>query len=364
MAKDFYKILGVERKADEKEIKKAYRKRARQLHPDINPNDKSAEAKFKEVNEAYQVLSDKEKRALYDQFGSDFDKVQNGSGGAGYSGAGPGGAGGAVNFEDFFNQARRGSARGGSAGGSAGGPRVESIDPGQVNDLFENLFGGRGRRGSGAGSSAGSGFDFGGARPRTRGSRPQDQRGGDVEHAVEISLAESVRGAQRALQLAIRDSATGEEQRRNVTVKIPAGVQEGARVRVAGQGASGAGGGPNGDLFLKVRIQQHPFWKREGDNLHCEVPVAFSEAALGATVDVPTINGPVQMKIPAGTQGGQTFRLTGRGVPHLKNGGAGDQFVKVKIAVPKNLGPREEELIRELAQLSRDNVRASLPHGL
>lgn len=357
MAKDFYKILGVERKADEKEIKKAYRKRARQLHPDINPNDKSAEAKFKEVNEAYQVLSDKEKRALYDQFGSDFDKVQNGAGSAG-----PGGAGGAVNFEDFFNQARRGSAGSGAArGGSGGGTRVENMDPGQVGDLFENLFGGaRGRRGS-----SGGGFDFGGARPsRTRGPRPQEQRGGDVEHAVEISLAESVRGTQRALQLAIRDSMTGEEQRRNVTVKIPAGVQEGARVRVAGQGGAGVNGAPNGDLFLKVHIQPHSFWKREGDNLHCEIPVAFSEAALGATVDVPTINGPVQMKIPAGTQGGQTFRLTGRGVPHLKNGGAGDQFVKVKIAVPKNLGSREEELIRELSGLSRDNVRASLPQGL
>lgn len=349
MAKDFYKILGVERGADEKEIKRAYRKRARQLHPDINPNDKSAEAKFKEINEAYQVLSDKEKRALYDQFGSDFDKVQSGGPGAGRGGAGY--AGGAVNFEDFFHQARRGQGRG--HGGHGGGTRVENLDPSQVGDLFENLFGGgRGRRGAG-------GFDFGGARGR-RGP----QRGGDVEHPIEISLAESIRGAQRSLQLTIRDGETGEEQRRNVTVKIPAGVREGARVRVAGQGANGASGAPSGDLFLKVHLQPHPFWKREADDLHCEVPVALGEAALGATIDVPTINGPVQMKIPAGTQGGQTFRLTGRGVPHLKSGGAGDQFVKVRIAVPKNLAPREEELIRELSQLRRENVRAELPKGL
>ncbi|MDQ3815898.1 MAG: molecular chaperone DnaJ, partial [Armatimonadota bacterium] len=139
---------------------------------------------------------------------------------------------------------------------------------------------------------------------------------------------------------------------------------EGARVRVANQGAEGSGGGLKGDLYLTIHVQPHPFWKREGDDLHCEVPVTFGEAALGATIDVPTINGPVQMKIPAGTQCGQTFRLSGRGVPHVKGGGAGDQYVKVKVAVPKHLGPREEELIKELSRLRDQNVRLGLPTNL
>jgi DnaJ-class molecular chaperone len=349
MAKDFYKILGVDRKADEKEIKKAYRKMARQHHPDINPNNKGAEAKFKEINEAYQVLSDKEKRELYDQFGADFDKVQNGAAGGGYPG-GAGYPGGSVNFEDIFGAgARRGA-------GGPGGPnaRVEGMDPNQMGDIFESLFGG----GRGGGASSG-GFNFGGTQ-RRRGPQP----GSDVEQPIEISLTESVRGAQRNLQLTIRDTQSGGEEHRNVTVKIPAGVGEGSRVRVAKQGASGANGGPNGALYLIVRITPHPFWKREGDNLLCEVPVTFSEAALGAQIQVPTLNGAVGLKIPAGTQSGQSFRLSGRGVPRLKGGGAGDQFVKVKVAVPKNLEAREQELIQELAQLRGEDVRRELPHSL
>ena len=161
-----------------------------------------------------------------------------------------------------------------------------------------------------------------------------------------------------------RDPQSGEQHQRNVTVKIPAGVREGARVRAAKQGAPGQNGGPNGDLFLKIHIEPHAFWKREGDNIHCEVPVTFAEAALGATVEVPTINGPVKMKVPAGTQSGQTFRLSGRGVKHLKGGGHGDQFVKVKVDVPKKLNPREAELVRELAQLRAQNVRLGLPTEL
>ena len=180
---------------------------------------------------------------------------------------------------------------------------------------------------------------------------------------MEVSLPESIHGTQRNLTLTLRDAATASEETRNITVKIPAGVKEGARVRVAKQGGAGSGGGPNGDLFLRIVIQPHPFWKREGDNLSCEVPITFAEAALGAQIEVPTIGGTVQLKIPAGTQSGQTFRLSGRGVPQPK-GGAGDEFVKVKIVVPKNLGPKEEELIRELAKLRDQNVRLDLPNGL
>ena len=339
MPKDFYQTLGVERKADEKEIKRAYRKLARQHHPDINPNDKGAEARFKEINQAYQVLSDKEKRELYDAVGDDYDKVPAGvsaedfkryAGGTGFSGSGnfPGGA----NLEDVFG--RTSSTR-------SGGFRVETGGGnGGVGDLFENLFGGRGD-----------------GRSRQRVA----QKGGDVEQPISISLAESIRGAQRTLQLTIR-SERGEESR-HVTVRIPPAVRDNARVRIANQGASGQNGGANGDLFLRVRIAPHAFWKRDGDDISCEIPIRFEEAALGATISVPTIENNVNLKIPAGTQSGQTFRLSGRGVGQ-KDGKAGDQFIKVKVVVPKDLNDRERELIGELKALRADDVRADLPKSL
>lgn len=354
MAKDYYKILGVERKADEKDIKKAYRKLARQYHPDINPNDKSAEARFKEINEAYQVLSDKEKRELFDQFGPDFDKVQTGAP-SGHAASGyPGGVDfDASSLEDLINQSRR-------ARGETSRARRGAADPSELGDVFESFFGGfRGKQ-----APNGRGVNIGG---RQKANGPE--KGQDVEQPLEISLPESIKGTQRTLQLTITTPETGQSEMRNVTVKIPAGVNEGTRVRVASQGASSSSSGPNGDLFLKIHIAPHAFWKRENDDLHCEVPVTFSEAALGATIDVPTISGRVQMKIPAGTQSGQTFRLSGRGSPKAaKNGSdaktAGDQYVKVKIAVPKNLAPREEELIGELSRLRDQNVRLELPNGI
>ncbi len=350
MAKDFYNILGVERKADEKEIKRAYRKLARQYHPDANQG-KDAEAKFKEISEAYQVLSDSEKRALYDQFGDNYDKVGQGApppGAAGYGPVGHSGGYAGGNFpggfdvEDLLNQARRQQAQGGAA-------RVE-VEEGDIGDIFSTIFGGRG--GGGSTPRSGGGFNF-----RQRRSA---RKGQDVEQPIEISLAESIRGATRALQMVISDPVTRSQHQRNVTVKIPAGVRESARVRVKEQGAPGENGGPNGDLYLKIRIAPHPFWKREGDNLHCEIPITFAEAALGATIAVPTANGEVKMKIPAGTQSGQNFRLSGRGVPKTKND-AGDVFVKVKVAVPKELQVRETELIGELSKFRDQNVRANLP---
>lgn len=373
MARDYYEVLGVQRQADARDIKKAYRKLARKYHPDINPNDKSAEAKFKEINEAYQVLSDEETRKLYDQFGADYDKVPaGGAPGAGYAGAGytgagyPGGAPGGVNFEDLFGQARRGRSR---VGAQAGGPsdrdpfgggaytHTEEVDPEQFGDLFENLFSGFRGGANGGGVSGAHGVDVGG-RPRG------PQKGQDIEQPIDISLQESIRGTQRSFQMTIQDPANGSVEQRNVAVKIPAGVKEGARVRAAGQGASGTQGGARGDLFLRIHIQPDPFWKREGDDLHCEVPVTFDEAALGASIEVPTVNGPVKLKIPAGTQCDQTFRLTGRGVPHLKGAGAGDEYVKVKVVVPRDLSPRERELIEEWSRQRDHDVRRDLPKGL
>lgn len=352
MSKDYYQILGVAKTADAKEIKKAYRKLARQHHPDINPDSKGAEAKFKEINEAYQVLSDEEKRGLYDQFGADFERVKAARD-AGYDvgAGGPGTNFGGANFEDLFGQQGPGGA---SRGGNFGNVRFETGgNPADFGDLFENIFGGK-RREKDFEDNPRSGFNFG----RRRGP----QKGDDVEHHVDITLGESINGTQRTLQLLSRDD-NGAPHARNVTVKIPAGVREGASVRVAGKGTPGSGGAPHGDLFLKIHITPHRFWKRENDDLHCEVPITFAEATLGAQISVPTISGDVQLKIPAGTQSNTTFRLSGRGVPKPK-GGAGDQYVKVKVAVPKNLGPREEELIKELSRLRDQNVRLDLPTSL
>ncbi|RYX80546.1 molecular chaperone DnaJ, partial [bacterium] len=189
------------------------------------------------------------------------------------------------------------------------------------------------------------------------------QKGGDVEHPIEISFAESVKGTQRRVNLRIQNS-DGREETRDVTVKIPALINNGATIKVAGRGASSSSGGPHGDLFLKVGVANDPFWKRDGLDIRVEIPVTIAEAALGATVSVPTLNGEVKLRVPAGTQSGQTFRLSGRGLKNEKTGQSGDQYVSVKVAVPKNLSPREEDLIRELTAQRSEDVRATLPKGI
>ncbi len=340
MTKDFYQVLGLKRDADEKAIKGAYRKLAREHHPDVNPGNAGAEAKFKQISEAFQVLSDPEKRKLYDQFGDDYDKIppeyakygpqgpprQSGGFPGQQSGGFPGGA--QVNFEELFRQAQAGQGAG-----------ARNAPPQQGGDLFGNLFGGlrgQGRRGP--------------------------EKGGDVEQSVQISFAESIKGTQRRLNLLIRGER-GEEAR-DVTVKIPALISDGATVKVSGKGASSSHGGPNGDLFLKIRVAPDAFWKRDGLNLKIEVPVSFGEAALGGTIQVPTGSGEVGLKIPAGTQSGATFRLSGRGLKDAKIEKAGDVLVSVKVGVPKGLTPREEELVRELSALRNEDLRGALPKSL
>ena len=351
MAKDFYKTLGVARDADEKAIKSAYRKLAREFHPDVNPNNPDAESKFKEISSAFQVLSDADKRKLYDQWGEDFDKIPPGytggpgpSAGGGFGGGYPGAAGGGygagpggIDIEELLRQAQQAqSGRGGGQGGMPGG-----FGGGQGGGMFEELFGN---------------FRGGGA------ARRGPQKGGDVEQPVDVSFAESVKGTQRRLNLIIR-SDDGREEKRDVTVKIPAGVSSGTRVKVSGKGASSSSGGANGDMFLKVNVRADPFWKRDGNNLKIEIPVSFAEAALGAQIPVPTMDGTVTLKIPAGTQSGQTFRLSGRGIAP-KSGAAGDELVTVKVAVPRDLSEREIELIEELRALRPDDVRSGLPKSL
>lgn len=335
MAKDFYKILGVSRSASEKEIKKAYRKAARENHPDVNKKS-GAEAKFKEINEAFQVLSDPEKRALYDQWGEQFDKVPPGaSSPGGYGGAGPGG----VDFSEVYRQAQS----------NAGGSRAQ-WQGNDVGDLFEGLFGFRKRGQQGV---PGQGHVGGYTAPK----------GQDVEQPVTITLGESVHGATRTFQFALQDAQMGQVFPRKVTVKIPAGVHEGSTVRAKGQGAPGPGGGANGDLLLRIHLQPHPFWSRKGDNLHGELPLSFEEAVLGATVDVPTLDGTVKLKIPAGTQSGQLFRLSGRGVPKIK-GGKGDLYFKAEIVVPKELTDEQRALLEQLNLNGADALRADLPAAI
>lgn len=331
--RDYYEVLGVPRHASEKEIRQAYRRLARKYHPDVNPGDKSAEAKFKEVQEAYDVLVDKEKREQYDRFGHN------------------------------WRYASRGASGGGGAG-QAGGfrtPNAEGYD-------FDFGFG-RGTAGDGFGD-LGSIFDrfFGrGAGTTSRRAR----RGQDLEQPVEITLEEAFHGTTRVVQvetaepcvqcggsgLAQRDACPscgglGSTRRtRRLEVKIPPGVDQGSRVRVSGEGAAGSGGGPRGDLYLVVSVRPHPLYERKGDDLYTEIGVPLTAAVLGGEVEVPTLKGKVSLRIPPETQSGRVFRLAGRGMPRLKGEGSGDLFAKVKIIIPTGLTPREKELFEELRRL-------------
>jgi len=314
--KDYYKTLGVEKSADEKEIKKAYRRLARQHHPDVNPGDKAAEARFKEINEAYEVLSDAEKRRKYDELGQSYQRWQQ-------TGGGPSG------FD--WNQW--------SAAGGAGGTRVSYGDlndlfgqGGGFSDFFEAIFGEMGSAG---------------ARGRSQ-ETAAGLRSHDLEHEVEISLEEAFRGAQRIVEI----------DGRRLEVKIPAGVKTGSRVRVAGEGPSaGSRGASRGDLYLRMKVLAHPMFERRDDDLHCEVPVDLFVALLGGEVRVPTLTGSVVLRIPAGTQSGRSFRLSGQGMPKLRSPqDHGDLYAKVRVMLPEKLDEREQKLVREWAALRGRDV--------
>lgn len=332
--KDYYDVLGVSKIATADDIKKAYRKLARKNHPDVNPGDKSAEDAFKEINEAYEVLSDPEKRKRYDQLGSNWKAGAEFTPPPGWENAG-------VQFGDF--------------GDVFGGEHR----PGGFSDFFESLFGNR------RGARAGAGFQM---------------RGQDVEAEIALTLEETHRGGARSLSLRAAEPCTdcggsgskdgktcptchgaGVIRRpKSLEVTIPAGVRDGSVIRLAGQGESGMNGAPAGDLFLRVRIEPHPVFNGVGaDDVQIELPVAPWEAALGGKVSVPTLDGPVEMKIPAGAQGGQRLRLRGQGL-NRRGGGRGDQYVKLKIVVPSKLTDREKDLFEKLAAESRFNARESM----
>jgi DnaJ-class molecular chaperone len=324
---DYYATLGVPKTATESEIRTAYRKLARKHHPDVNPGNTEAESKFKEINEAYEVLSDPEKRKRYDELGSQWkqyeqwQQAQQAAGArsdqpfdwGGLSGQGPGG----TRYEyRTVSEADLGDMFGGGAA---------------FSDFFETFFG-----------SARTGPSARGGGGRTR-SRP----GADLEHPIEISLADAYRGT--AAELALR-SPDGQVKR--LEVKIPPGVRTGSRVRMSGQGGPGSGGGPGGDLYLVVAVQPDPRFERRGNDLHTRVRAPLVTLLLGGEARVPTPDGrTLALRVPAGTQDGRIFRLKGQGMPHLgKREGRGDLHAEVHALLPERLTDRERELIEELAK--------------
>jgi curved DNA-binding protein len=308
--KDYYQILGVDRNASEEEIKRAYRKLALQHHPDRNPGDDQAEEQFKAINEAYQVLSDSEKRARYDQLGSAYSTWRQ-------SGGAPGG----FNWDDWY-----------ASSGSGGGVRVEMGDlddllGGSFSEFFRRIFGGMDVD---PGYSTRQAF-----RRQPRASAPVYQ------NQVSISLHEAYHGATRHLEV----------DGRRLEVKIPAGARTGTKVRIPGVGPT-APDGRKGDLYLVIDVAKDARFERKGSNLHTHIPVDLYTAVLGGEIEVPTLAGQVMLSVPAGTQPGQTFRLSGRGMPHLNNSDQhGDLLVTVDIRIPKELNERERSLYEELAKL-------------
>jgi len=340
--KDYYEVLGVKRGVSEEEIKKAYRKLARKFHPDLNPGDKAAEDQFKQLQEAYDVLSDSENRKLYDQYGENWRAVKAGAGApppgwerAQQSTRGP--SPGGFDFGDFDFSDFRST---GTAG--AGG-----------FDIFEELFG-RGARG------------------------PRSARGHDVEAELELSLEEAHRGGRRSLQMqgaepcptcqgtGLVDGKTcptcggsGQVLRpKTIEVNIPAGVRDGSTIRLAGQGGAGTSGSEPGDLYLHIRLRPHPIFTVKGDDLETELPIAPWEAVLGGNVEAPTIDGKVELKVPGGAKSGQRLRLRNQGL-NKRKGGRGDEYVRLKIAVPQTVSPEERSLYEELKRVSRFNPRSS-----
>lgn len=356
MAKrDYYEVLGVERSASEAEIKKAFRRLARQYHPDVNPNDKNAEEKFKEVNEAYEVLSDTEKRGRYDQFG--------------HAGTDPGGFGGF----------------GGANAGDFGG----------FGDIFDMFFGGMGQRPRGPEKGSDLRLDlqlafkeaaFGcekdvelprleecstchgsGARPGTSSVTCSSCQGtGQVKvtqrtalgHFQTIKPCTECGGTGKVINSPCPDCKGRGKVRKTRTlhIKIPAGVDTGSRIRLSGEGEPGTRGGPRGDLYVYLDVKPHKFFERHGEDVYMEMPITFYQAALGAEIKVPTLEGEAALKIPEGTQTHTIFRLRGQGIPRLKSSGRGDQHVKVVMITPTKLSEEQKNLMREFAKISgQDN---------
>ncbi|WP_010247851.1 molecular chaperone DnaJ [Acetivibrio cellulolyticus] len=361
--RDYYEVLGVDKSASDADIKKAYRKMAKQYHPDMNPGNKEAEAKFKEANEAYEVLSDSQKRAQYDQFGH-------------------------AGFEQ---------------GGFGGGFNGDFGDFGGFGDIFETIFGGSG---------------FGGRSSSTK-ARRGPQKGADLKTSVDISFEEAAFGVEKEISINRMEvcekcegsgakpgtqpstcqhcNGTGQIQYKQRTpfgqfvniktcdvchgegkvitspceacngkgrirkpkkmkVNIPAGIDDGQTISLRGEGEPGSKGGPGGDLYISIRVKPHAIFQRQGNDVVCEMPITFVQAALGTELEVPTLDGKVKYTVPEGTQTGSVFRLKGKGIPFLRGNGRGDQYVKVQVEVPTKLNDKQKSILKDFAELSGDEV--------
>lgn len=359
--RDFYEVLGVSKGASDDEIKKAYRKMAKQYHPDLHPDDKDAEAHFKEVNEAYEVLSDPDKKARYDQYGHAGVDPNFGAGGFG------GGAG----FGDFDLGDIFGSIFGGGFGGGGrsnrNAPRQGERVVQSVNITFEEAAFGCtkevnvsriehcdecGGSGCAEGTTAEVCTNCGGS-----GTVTQQRR---TAFGVMQSTAEcpNCRGKGKIIHQPCQRCKGQGLIRRNkkITVDIPAGIDDGQSINLRGQGHAGINGGGNGDLYITVNVMPHEHFQREGTSVYYEMPISFVQAALGAEVEVPTLDGRVKYNIPEGTQTGAVFRLKGKGIPYLRGSGRGDQFVTVTVTVPKNLSAEQKELLRQFAEASGEKA--------
>jgi curved DNA-binding protein len=320
--KDYYATLGVPRTASDQDIKKSFRKLAREFHPDVAKDKKTAEEKFKEINEAYEVLSDPDKRKKYDQYGSTWKE------GGGYQPP-PG-----------WQDAR-----------SAGGAQSQEFHFGGTgfSDFFEQLFG----------RSGGGGFGFGGRDfEAAESAQPRGPaRGYDIEGDILVTLDEAMRGSVRSISLERVNPKTGQTEAQTFKVRVPVGVKEGQTIRIPVKGGDGANGGTSGDLFLHVRYAAHPDFRARGSDLHYDLDLAPWEAVLGTTVSVPTLESPVKVRIPAGTNNGCQLRVRGRGLPRGRDGERGDLYVVVNVQLPPQLSEEERELWEKLGRVSRFNPR-------
>jgi molecular chaperone DnaJ len=358
---DYYEVLGVSRDASDQELKSAYRKQALKYHPDRNPGDQSAEEKFKEASEAYQVLSDADKRAAYDRYGH-----------AGVSGAGPSGFGGfsgSVDLGDIFGDLF------GEMFNMGGGPRQTRQRRGEdlrfdlAIDFEDAIFGKETeikiRRFETCGTCHGSGSASG----RGPSTCPQCQGRGQIRYQQGFfSVARTCSACGGAGAIVSDPCATCHGETRvtrevKLSVKVPPGVEEGTRIRYSGEGDTGRSGGPNGDLYVVLSIRTHDFFQRDGHDLLCVIPISFPQAALGAEISVPALDGAVTMKIPEGTPSGRELRIRGRGIPYLNEKGRGDLVVRVVVQIPKKLSRAQRDLIAQLAEsVTVENKPAS--HGL
>ena len=314
--KNLYNVLGVSRDADEEAIRKAYRQLARRYHPDVNPGDEEAEESFKTISEAYAVLSDPERRRNYDEFGE-------------------------ISLEGGFDsekarRARETFGRRFGAGGRGGGSFArggESFHFDDLEGLFSDLF--------------------------ARSGGPRGRRGADQEAEIELDFVDAVRGGEHRLSFA-RPTADGRARRETLSVRIPPGVADGGRIRLRGKGGEGLGSGGPGDLYARIRIRPHPFFRREGRDLYLDLPVSVREATLGAKVQVPTLEGRVTLTIPPGTDSGSKLRLRGKGVPSPSGGAPGDLYVVVQIRVPRDLPPEAAKKLEDLAEYEPEDLRKEL----